>query len=358
MAASSPSPSTSPAPDMPFAQQKLTRAEQSRVNGARSRGPTTPAGKAVSSRNATRHGFSSPHALVIAGEDAAAFNQVHADLLTAWAPDCPDGCQLVAQLALAYLQHDRAGRWQVGLFAGDGSGMVNDLPQFALMMRYSHGIERQIRRLREQLRQLHERPLQGCLMVGDPKLAEHIPLDGEDEPTPPAQDLRNEPEIPSPPPRDEPSGEVTKRTRDPRQHWLFRRSRTQRADPAGPGQARPAPAPDGRPRRAPPRHLARPPRPGPARRRRGGGDAAAGRIPQPSQSLTQRRAGAAGPCRGGLIRPIRPCGTPARGAVGMMPSMSISSEPIIQSIWMRLLLPPCAAISSGVSVAPSTKHFE
>jgi hypothetical protein len=40
------------------------------------------------------------------------------------------------------------------------------------------------------------------------------------------------------------------------------------------------------------------------------------------------------------------------------PSMSILSEPIIQSIWMKLLLPPRAAISSWLSEAPSTKHFE
>jgi hypothetical protein len=42
----------------------------------------------------------------------------------------------------------------------------------------------------------------------------------------------------------------------------------------------------------------------------------------------------------------------------LMPSISICPEPIIQSIWMRLLLPPCAAICSGVSLAPSMKHFE
>lgn len=36
---------------------KRTRAEQSRVNGARSRGPTSPRGLAVSSANATRHGL-------------------------------------------------------------------------------------------------------------------------------------------------------------------------------------------------------------------------------------------------------------------------------------------------------------
>lgn len=54
-----------------------------------------------------------------------------------------------------------------------------------------------------------------------------------------------------------------------------------------------------------------------------------------------------------------PClNTGTRLPSARIPSMSIAFEPIIQSIWMRLLLPPCAAICSGVSVSPPTKHFE
>ena len=53
--------------------------------------------------------------------------------------------------------------------------------------------------------------------------------------------------------------------------------------------------------------------------------------------------------------PLRITGSLA--AVGLTPSISILSEPIIQSMWIRLLLPPCAAICSGVSLAPSTKHL-
>jgi len=40
-----------------------------------------------------------------------------------------------------------------------------------------------------------------------------------------------------------------------------------------------------------------------------------------------------------------------------MPSTSTSPEPIIQSMWMKLLLPPRAVISSSVKFAPSTKHL-
>ncbi len=54
--------------------------------------------------------------------------------------------------------------------------------------------------------------------------------------------------------------------------------------------------------------------------------------------------------------PLRKTGV--RAPPASSPSMSILSEPIIQSMWMRLALPPRAAISSGVSVSPSTKHFE
>ena len=51
------------------------RIQAARANGAKSRGPITPEGKARSSRNATTHGLLSQY-VVIPGEDPAGFQRL------------------------------------------------------------------------------------------------------------------------------------------------------------------------------------------------------------------------------------------------------------------------------------------
>ena len=62
------------------------RALASRINGARSRGPRTAAGKARSARNALKHGLCAHKLVVVPDEDAAAFAALEAALLAELAP--------------------------------------------------------------------------------------------------------------------------------------------------------------------------------------------------------------------------------------------------------------------------------
>jgi hypothetical protein len=62
------------------------RAEASRRNGAKSRGPKTPEGKARAAQNALKHGMRAQKYLVLPEEDAGEFAGLEAALIEELAP--------------------------------------------------------------------------------------------------------------------------------------------------------------------------------------------------------------------------------------------------------------------------------
>src|ERR1700678_3116634 len=69
------------------------RSEASRINGAKSQGPKTEEGKAVSSRNAVKHGLYCSVKTMVAAENAEEFAGFHRELYKHFAPS--DSYQIV-----------------------------------------------------------------------------------------------------------------------------------------------------------------------------------------------------------------------------------------------------------------------
>ena len=73
--------------------------ETCRRNGALSRGPKTPEGRAISSRNSLQHGLLSS-SIVLEGEDVALFNRLLETLTSEINPQTEIECHLVENLAV------------------------------------------------------------------------------------------------------------------------------------------------------------------------------------------------------------------------------------------------------------------
>jgi hypothetical protein len=112
------------------------RAAASRQNGARSRGPVTPEGKARSSQNALKHGLCARQCLVLAEEDPEAFCALEAALLAELAPKGALQTVLALQIVSAAWRLHRADRLEGEIFAerripiveegGPGLQMIRD----------------------------------------------------------------------------------------------------------------------------------------------------------------------------------------------------------------------------------------
>ena len=122
------------------------RAEASRKNGAKSRGPRTEEGKARSAQNALKHGMRAAKHVVLPDEDAAEFAALEAALLEELAPTGALQAMLARRIAVAAWHLARADRLEADLFAehwladgGPGIALIRDgngTRSFETLLRY------------------------------------------------------------------------------------------------------------------------------------------------------------------------------------------------------------------------------
>jgi hypothetical protein len=92
----------------------LTKAESARINGAKSRGPKTPQGRAAVSMNALRHGLSAK-TLVLQNEDPVKFAEMLNDYFGYLQPTNPIEVDLVADIVAARWRLRRIWRFETAM---------------------------------------------------------------------------------------------------------------------------------------------------------------------------------------------------------------------------------------------------
>jgi hypothetical protein len=102
------------------------RAAASRRNGAKSRGPKTPEGKARSAQNALKHGLCAQQCVVLPGERASAFAALEAALLEELAPEGALQAVLAQRVVAASWRLARAERLEAELFTREMHGPCGD----------------------------------------------------------------------------------------------------------------------------------------------------------------------------------------------------------------------------------------
>jgi hypothetical protein len=122
------------------------RAEASRKNGARSRGPKTSEGKARAAQNALKHGMRALKYVVLPDESAAEFHEFEEAMVDELAPVGAVQAVLARGVAVAAWRLARADRMEVELFeerrwedAGVGMALIRDgngTRSFETLLRY------------------------------------------------------------------------------------------------------------------------------------------------------------------------------------------------------------------------------
>ncbi len=91
------------------------KSETARINGAKSKGPITPDGKARSSTNARRHGLASAP-ILLPGESKEDFQQLLADYMDQFHPRTPVETDLVETMAISRWRLRRLLTFEASLF--------------------------------------------------------------------------------------------------------------------------------------------------------------------------------------------------------------------------------------------------
>ena len=213
-----------------------SKALASRINGARSRGPRTAAGKARSARNALKHGLCA-RTMLLADEDAAAFAAFETALLAELAPQGALQAVLARQIVSAAWRLARADRIEAEIVTfrqrgGADAGLAvirdgNTARALPTLLRYRGGAHAELLRTLRTLRALQAEARAESQAGADPapaparRRARYLPA------------RRNEPE-----PAREIKGLTSRAASEPRQD--------------APARTAPPPAPGARPSRTAP----------------------------------------------------------------------------------------------------------
>jgi hypothetical protein len=93
------------------------KSETARMNGAKSRGPTTPEGREKSSRNAVKHGFTSNSIMVLDCESSDQFHELLGDFFTTY--------QLAGAVERDLVEEMVAARWRIRRLWTVETGLLN-----------------------------------------------------------------------------------------------------------------------------------------------------------------------------------------------------------------------------------------
>ena len=150
--------------------QRTMAVPRREVNALKCTGPRTSEGKAVSSRNALKHGLTATQ-VVIPGENQADFDQLLADLTADRKPEGELEIQLVGEIAACTWRLARARSREAQLLETQGGLFFSDHnPGFERLLRYMGSIERQLNRATVRLQQLQAERRKQPAQSAEPKV--------------------------------------------------------------------------------------------------------------------------------------------------------------------------------------------